>query len=221
MPAGGRPCAATASTRAEKLASAVPSDRPADLAKASSAAAAQSSGTSMARKVSSADKGFGREAHAAQLGLLDQAPRDLLRRAAGGRRQAGLGHVGGDVLGQPVEVAVGDQRCDRLRQRAVLLGIGEVGERRRKLLGRAEGAGEPHAPAARQAERCQHRLEDRLVAERDGQWTGRAASSVSSACASASERASARAVSLSPRSSMPAWKNSLPPSRRWRNTSPR
>ena len=38
------------------------------------------------------------------------------------------------------------------------------------MLGRAEGAGEPHAPAARQAERGQHRLEDRLVAERDGQW---------------------------------------------------
>ena len=53
--------------------------------------------------------------------------------------------------------------------------IGEVGECRRKLLGRAEGAGEPHAPAARQAERGQHRLEDRLVAERDGQCAGRAA----------------------------------------------
>ena len=38
-----------------------------------------------------------------------------------------------------------------------------------KQLGRAEGAGKPHAPAARQAERGKHRLEDRLVAERDGQ----------------------------------------------------
>ena len=61
------------------------------------------------------------------------------------------------------------------------------------MLGRAEGAGQPHAPAARQAERGQHRLEDRLVAERDcrARWPGSV--SASSACASASERASARA----------------------------
>ena len=36
-----------------------------------------------------------------------------------------------------------------------------------KQLGRAEGARQPHAPAARQAERGKHGLEHRLVAQRD------------------------------------------------------
>ena len=44
---------------------------------------------------------------------------------------------------------------------------GEIGKGRSQHVGRAEGAGKPHAPAARQAECRQHRLEDGLVAERD------------------------------------------------------
>ena len=75
--------------------------------------------------------------------------------------------------GQAFEVAFGDERRHRLRQRAVLRRVGEVGQRGCQLLGRAESAGKPHAPAARQAERSQHRLEDRLVAESDGQWLTR------------------------------------------------
>ena len=120
-----------------------------------------------------------------------------------------------------LEIAIGDERRHRLGQRAVLRRAGEVGKGRGQHFGRAEGAGKPHAPAARQAECGQHRLEDGLVAERDllG-MAGQCERQQRMGVGYASGRR-LRPCSSSPRSSMPAWKNSLPPSRRWRNTSPR
>ena len=66
-----------------------------------------------------------------------------------------------------VGIALGHEERHRLGQRAGSRRAGEIGKGCRQHLGRAESAGKPHAPAARQAECCQHRLEDRLVAERD------------------------------------------------------
>ena len=194
---------------------------PAPRAKAASASAALSSGTWMARKVFSAAKAVVRQAHAAQLGLLDQSPCDLFRRAAAARRQAGCLH----------------RRCRCAPVRAARSpptpSAATVAERRPLAAdapGRpAQPRADPAAPKARASRFCQPRGRPSAASTASNTaWSpsvtasdmpGRA--SASSADASATERASASAVSASPRSSMPAWKNSLPPSRRWRNTSPR
>ena len=71
------------------------------------------------------------------------------------------------MQGKRFQIAVEDKGDDRAGELAVARRIGEVGKRCLQHRRRTEGTGQPHAPAARQAECGEHRLENSLVAERD------------------------------------------------------
>ena len=155
-----------------------------------------------------------------QLGLLQQAPCDLVRRAAAAEREAGLFHR----LLQCVRPASRDRRLpvgSVVADRSVGSRPREVGQRRRQATP-ARRRRAPAASASRAAGRAPPAPPRTPPGRRASpQASCRATPARAAPRASATERASAAAVSVSPRSSMPAWKNSLPPSRRWRNTSPR
>lgn len=77
--------------------------------------------------------------------------------------------------GKRIVIGIGDERCCGLSKGRDAGGRCEIAEGGSQKLGRAEGAGKTHAPTTRQAERCKNRLEDRLIAKRDGQVVPRQA----------------------------------------------
>jgi hypothetical protein len=152
--------------------------------------------------------------------LVHQPGGDLGRRAAGVGGIAGGLHHAFDMRLEPAHRR-GEESRRPWDRAAPIVRIGETGDHRVERLFVAEGMDQPLLPADRQPETRNHRLEHRLIADRDRKVHARARNCADQRAGVGDARASARASSGSPRSSTPAWKNSLAPSRRWRNTLPR